>query len=246
MLGLSSDRKLPTVLLIDDDMVSREVMATMLTLGGFTIHTAESGDDALTVLDDEVCTPGVILMDTQMPGLSGGTLIRELRVRSNAILYAISASEPSAEVLHETDGFLMKPFSHEELKAALEQRAKQPEPSPLTDAPVINMTTLGQLRQVMSEAAVREIYAALVADLDKRHVLLSIAIDKADSVEVKRLGHAIKGGCNMAGAIQAARIGHLLESRGDDLEYSHSLLPHLRDATGNLKRMLEAELSPKE
>jgi CheY-like chemotaxis protein len=244
MLGLSADRKLPAVLLIDDDMVSREVMATMLTLGGFNIDTAETGADALAMLDDEVCAPGVILMDTQMPGLSGSTLIRELRVRSKAILYAISASEPSVDVLDETDGFLMKPFGHEELKAALEQRSKAPEPSPLADAPVINATTLGQLRQVMSERAVREIYAAVVSDLDKRHGLLSIAIDKADSAEVKRLGHAIKGGCNMAGAIQAARIGQLLETRGDDLEYSRSLLPHLRDATDNLKRMLEAELSP--
>lgn len=246
MLGLSADRKLPAVLLIDDDMVSREVMATMLTLGGFNIHTAESGTEALVMLDDEVCMPGVILMDTQMPGLSGSTLIRELRVRSKATLYAISASEPSAEILDESDGFLLKPFGHEQLKAALEQRAQQPEPSPLTDAPVINTTTLGQLRQVMSEPAVREIYAAVVADLDKRCGLLSIAIDKADSAEVKRLGHAIKGGCNMAGAAQAARIGQLLETRGDDLEYSRSLLPHLRDATRNLKRMLEAELSPQE
>jgi hypothetical protein len=38
----------------------------------------------------------------------------------------------------------------------------------------------------------------------------------------------------------------LLETRGDDLEYSRSLLAHLRAATANLKRILDAELSPKE
>jgi CheY-like chemotaxis protein/HPt (histidine-containing phosphotransfer) domain-containing protein len=246
MLGLNADRKLPAVLLIDDDLVSREVMATMLTLGGFSVHTAESGADSLAMLDDEACAPGLILMDTQMPGLSGSALVRELRVRSKAILYAISASNVSADVLEGADGFLMKPFGSEELRAALEQRAKQPEPSPLVDAPVINTTTLGQLREVMSESAVREIYTAVLTDLDTRHDLLATAIDKGDSAEVKRIGHAIKGGCNMAGATQAGRIGQLLETRGDDLEYSRSLLPHLRDATGNLKRMLEAELSPKE
>jgi HPt (histidine-containing phosphotransfer) domain-containing protein len=98
----------------------------------------------------------------------------------------------------------------------------------------------------MSEVAVREIFAAVVADLDKRYTLLETAIRKGDSAEVRRIGHAIKGGCSMAGAAQAAKVGQLLESRGDDLEYSRSLLMHLRDATLNLKRMLEAELSPRE
>ena len=41
MLDLASHRDLPIVLLIDDDMVSREVTATLLTLSGYTVHTAE-------------------------------------------------------------------------------------------------------------------------------------------------------------------------------------------------------------
>ena len=246
MLGLSQDRKLPTILLIDDDMVSREVMATMLTLTGYMVHTAEGGADALALLDDGVCSPEVILMDTQMPGLSGITLVRKLRERTQALLYAVSGSAASDEILQETDGFLMKPFTPEELQRALERRGKKPEPSPLIDAPVINLTTLGQLRGVMPESAVREIFAAVTSDLEKRHTLIEAAINKGDSAEVKRLGHAIKGGCSMAGAAQASKLGQLLETRGDDLEYSRSLLPHLRDAALNLKRMLEAELSPKE
>jgi hypothetical protein len=49
----------------------------------------------------------------------------------------------------------------------------------------------------------------------------------------------------MAGALQARRVGELLETRGDDLEYSGSLLEELQTATLNLKRMLDAELSVK-
>ena len=78
---------------------------------------------------------------------------------------------------------------------------------------------------------------------DKFHELLEAAIARGDSVEVRRIGHAIKGGCSMAGAMQAARMGELLETRGDDLEYSRSVLPHLQAAAVNLKRMLDAELS---
>jgi CheY-like chemotaxis protein len=59
-------QELPTVLLIDDDMVSREVMATMLTMSGYPVHTAADGGTALDVLGGGECVPGVILMDAQM------------------------------------------------------------------------------------------------------------------------------------------------------------------------------------
>ena len=245
MLGLNADQKLPVVLVIDDDMVSREVMATMLTLGGYTVHTAEGGDESLALLDNGACAPQVILMDTQMPGLSGKALIEQLRARSRAVVYAISASDASADVLEGADGFLMKPFGPEALKRALEGRATQPEPSLLSDVPVINSTTLAQLQSIMPESAVREIFTAVANDLNTRQALLETAIMRGDSAEVRRIGHAIKGGCGMAGAMQAARIGELLESRGDDLEYSRSLLSYLRAAAVNLKRMLDAELSPR-
>ena len=57
----------------------------------------------------------------------------------------------------------------------------------------------------------RQIYAAVVADLDKRMQALEAAIASGDAAEVRRIGHAIKGGCGMAGALQAARLGALLE-----------------------------------
>lgn len=245
MFGTASDRKLPVVLVIDDDMVSREVIATILTMSGYTVHTAEGGNDALDLLDDETCTPGVILMDAQMPGLSGKPLIDQLRARSKAHLYAISGSDAPDEVINAVDGFLMKPFTPETLQRTLQQHIIQPEPSPVTEEPVVSPATLAQLRSIMPESGVREIFSAIVSDLEKRHALLAAAIEHGDSAEVRRLGHSIKGGCAMAGALQARRVGELLETRGDDLEYSRSVLVDLQAATLNLKRMLVAELSPR-
>ena len=48
MLGIGKGRRLPTILLIDDDMVSREVVATVLTMSGYSVHTASSGGEALS------------------------------------------------------------------------------------------------------------------------------------------------------------------------------------------------------
>jgi CheY-like chemotaxis protein/HPt (histidine-containing phosphotransfer) domain-containing protein len=245
MLGTAADRMLPTVLLIDDDLVSREVIATVLTMSGYTVHTAENGPDSLAMLDSRTCAPEVILMDTQMPGLNGVALIKEIRARSKAFLYAISGSDAPPEVAESADGFLMKPFGPDAIQNALRRHATLPDPSPAMDAPVVNPATMAQLRSIMSESGVREIFAAIVSDLEKRHALLVTAIEQKDSAEVRRIGHTIKGGCGMAGALQARRVGELLENRGDDLEYSGSLLKELQTATLNLKRMLDAELSVK-
>jgi CheY-like chemotaxis protein/HPt (histidine-containing phosphotransfer) domain-containing protein len=246
MFSNEADQKLPTVLLIDDDMVSREVIATLLTMNGYTVHTADSGLESLAMLDGGSCIPQVILMDAQMPGLSGGALIEQLRARSTGFLYAISGSDAPSEVMEGADGFLMKPFGPDALQQVLEKHVTKPEPSPVADAPVVNPTTLAQFRSVMPEKGVREIFAAIVVDLDKRHDLLVTAIEHDDPAEVRRIGHAIKGGCGMAGALQAMRVGELLETRGDDLDYSRSLLVDLKVASENLKRMLDAELSPQD
>jgi HPt (histidine-containing phosphotransfer) domain-containing protein len=99
----------------------------------------------------------------------------------------------------------------------------------------------------MPEAAVREIYQAIVADLMKRSDALEAALAKGDRAEVRRIGHAIKGGCAMAGALQAARVGALLEAMsldhlGNQSDNGASLLNDLRSATRALERMLDAEL----
>jgi CheY-like chemotaxis protein len=256
-----TERQFPTLLLIDDDMVSREVTATVLTMNGYTVHTAVDGAASVELLEAGECAPEVILMDAQMPGLSGARLIEELRARSRASVYAISGSGAPDEVVAAADGFLLKPFGADELRRLLEEREKPAgEPAPTVDRssslgwefvqacgdPVVSAATLAQLRGLMSDAAVREIYAAIVADLALRLDALEGAVAMGDAAEVRRIGHAIKGGCAMAGAMQAARLGALLESGiavsgGDHLDNSAGLLRDLRAAARNLKRMLEAE-----
>jgi CheY-like chemotaxis protein/HPt (histidine-containing phosphotransfer) domain-containing protein len=225
-------------------MVTREVMATVLTMSGYTVHTASSGTDAVAMLDGQACVPDVILMDTKMPGLNGTELIEQLRSRSGAVLYAMSGSQASDEIVKRVDGFLMKPLGPEALQKILEQHAPESGGEPGPEAPVMNRETLAQFRKLMPETSVRQIFEAVSTDLEKRRKTLRTAIESGDGAEVRRIGHAIKGGCGMAGATQAARIGQVLESRGDDLEYSESLLPHFDAAVDNLKRMLEAEFSP--
>jgi CheY-like chemotaxis protein len=190
MLGIGEKQELPIVFLIDDDLVSREVIATVLTLHGHLVHTAETGDGALEMLAAGAVTPGVVLMDAQLPGLKGTELIGKLREGCDAEIILISGSQPADDLVEAADGFMMKP---------------------------------------------------VVTDLHKRQEALEKAISEENSEDVRRIGHAIKGGCGMAGAMQAARIGATFESKSDQLDNCAAALEELYTATQRLERMLEKE-----
>jgi CheY-like chemotaxis protein len=242
MLGIGEKHELPTILLIDDDMVSREVIATVLTLHGHMVQTADSGEEAVELLDAGTFTPEIILMDAQLPGLKGAALIEQLRQRSKAEVYVISGSEISAELAASADGYLQKPFGPEDLRRLIDEHAPKLEDlAPPPDEPVINPETLAQFRQMMPEGTVREIYLAVLTDLGKRLAALKSALASGDSDEIRRIGHSIKGGCGMAGAVQASRIGAFLEAKSDQLDNCAVAVQDLSTATRKLERMLEKE-----
>lgn len=286
MLDFGANKNLPTVLLIDDDMVSREVAATVLTLGGYPVYTAENGAAAIAMLAADSCAPGVILVDAQMPGLSGAELIGALRKLSQAVVVAMSGSNAPRELTAAADGFLLKPFGAEALGMALHElsgsagktasaadargtakrpgaaaegkpakRAKRGDASTgdgegtdreVVRTEVIRAEVLVQFRQMMPEAAVREIYGAIVVDLENRLGDLERAVEVGDTERVRSIGHAIKGGCGMAGAMEASRLGALLEAvdeggEGNQLDNSAQLARDLRDALAHLKSILISE-----
>jgi CheY-like chemotaxis protein len=248
MFSIAAQNGLPAVMLIDDDMVSREVTATLLTMTGYDVHTAEDGERAIKMLAGAECVPAVILMDAQMPGLNGKDLIAELRSHSDAKIYAISGSALPREIAEAADGSLLKPFTMEAFSKIIEGQSAPAASSRISpDAPVLSSEILAQFRTLMPEPKVRQIYSAVVADLGNRIEALGAAIAKGDAAEVRRIGHAIKGGCGMAGAVQVARLGAMLEAspmgpKDNQLDNSAALLRELRDAVRGLERMLDAEL----
>jgi CheY-like chemotaxis protein len=251
------------LLLIDDDLVSREVLATLLTLSGLAVQTAEDGESALALLAADSFAPEIILVDVQLSGLSGVRLIEELRAQSRkwgrVRIFAISASCPPTGVLESADGFLLKPFGPEDLQMLLASQTRQPggpasganavpQPDPEAGDEIISSEILAQLRAAMPESGVREIFSALVDDLDLRISAIQLAIRNGSATEVRRIGHAIKGGCSMAGAVQAARLGAMIEQGAIEqpaasasiyhLDINAPVLLNLRAATASLRRML--------
>ena len=64
------------ILVVDDSETDRTYLTEMLEKAGFTVATAESGEECLTKV--EVDTPDLVLMDILMPGLNGFQTTRAL------------------------------------------------------------------------------------------------------------------------------------------------------------------------
>jgi CheY-like chemotaxis protein len=69
-----------SVLLVDDDTVTRERLGAILERAGFEVHLAADGYDALTLLKNLTsAVPDVLITDAQMPNLDGAALLRQIR-----------------------------------------------------------------------------------------------------------------------------------------------------------------------
>ena len=58
-----------TILVVDDDYLSRELLQAHLENAGYRVLLANSGERALTMAAAD--QPDLILMDVNMPGLTG-------------------------------------------------------------------------------------------------------------------------------------------------------------------------------
>src|SRR5579871_3679163 len=110
------------VLVVDDDEMSRELLAVLLEANGYAVESADSGESALAHVNSSREDYDLILTDMQMPGLSGNQLASELRKRpGSAVLLAMSGTHPPEDLLEEFDGFMLKPFNVQQLAATLDR-----------------------------------------------------------------------------------------------------------------------------
>ena len=109
------------ILIIDDDMEDLDTMKDVLEKGGYSVVTANNGAEALDLLKGDGIQ--LILIDVQMPTLSGYDLLRLLRERLNHKVKMIYVSIiPENEVdMDDIDGFVQKPFDPEGLMSKVNE-----------------------------------------------------------------------------------------------------------------------------
>ncbi len=118
------------ILVVDDDKNTRMFLSAVLENAGYTVHTAEDGEDALRVMDKEHVD--LVVLDIMMPKMDGYEFTRILRESQNTLpILMVSAKQLPADK-HKgffvgTDDYITKPIDDEEMLyriKALLRRAK--------------------------------------------------------------------------------------------------------------------------
>jgi PAS domain S-box-containing protein len=124
---------LSTVLVIEDDPATRDLLKRFLSKDGFRVQTVSEGEEGLRLARE--LQPDVITLDVMMSGLDGWAVLTELKadpaladipvvmltfVDNKNLGYALGASD-----------YLTKPIQRERLRAVLEKYRRHPQPGPV-------------------------------------------------------------------------------------------------------------------
>lgn len=114
-----------TVLLAEDDPVSRKVLEKFLDKWGYEVICASTGSEALAILERRD-SPRLAVLDWMMPGLEGVQVCQKVREWTNRpyiYLILLTARAQREDVIKGlemgADDYLTKPFDSQELRARL-------------------------------------------------------------------------------------------------------------------------------
>jgi two-component system sensor histidine kinase/response regulator len=119
-------KRIPQILIIDDEASARQTMEMLLLREGYELHFATDGYEALAELDDMEIEPDTILSDVMMPDMDGFELCQRLKRHPRwkhipiILVTALDSKEDLARGLEAgADDFLNKPVNGLELRARL-------------------------------------------------------------------------------------------------------------------------------
>jgi DNA-binding response OmpR family regulator len=114
-----------TVLLAEDEVVTRRLLEAQLTRAGYEIISVSDGTKALEVLQSAEA-PSLAVLDWNMPGLDGPEVCRRLRSLHKAsytYMLLVTARHSKSDVVEGlsagADDFIPKPVDADELRARL-------------------------------------------------------------------------------------------------------------------------------
>ncbi|MEK6587530.1 MAG: response regulator [Chloroflexota bacterium] len=121
----STHRPPPTVLVVDDDSSYCTIIRELLVRNGYQVRLAYGAEQAFDLLQRE--RPDLILADLMMPEVDGLAFIKRLRsspaqagIPTIVVSALVLARERAAAALAGADAFVAKPFSINQLRAAID------------------------------------------------------------------------------------------------------------------------------
>jgi two-component system sensor histidine kinase RpfC len=213
------------VLVADDNPTNREVIGRILERSGHTITLVNDGEQTLDALEREAYD--ILILDRNMPGMSGIEALQAIRLMTRArsrlpviMLSADVTPEAKREALEAgADTFLPKPIGAVRLLDEIQRLAPKPDAgrkdAPAVAAPreaaasapaVVNAETLSHLEELGSSLAfVERLITVFVSDSSGILERIEKVLAGRDFHEFRSLVHAMKGSSASMGTDRLTR-----------------------------------------
>ncbi|TVM03582.1 MAG: response regulator [Candidatus Brocadia sp. WS118] len=118
------------VMVVEDNEKNRKLMRVVLKAKGYNVIEATTGEEALNILKNQ--KPNIILMDIQLPGIDGLTLIKQIKadaVTKEIPIIAVTAYAMKGDEQKILDtgceAYMSKPINTQELPHMIEKYIKK-------------------------------------------------------------------------------------------------------------------------
>lgn len=169
------------ILVVDDDQSIREALERGLQLEGFMVSSASSGDMAIQEVEENL--PNILILDINMPGISGIQVIKYLRGTNIDIpICVLSARDEVSDRVSGleagADDYLVKPFALDELVARIRALLRR------NKVAVTKTINLGSLRVDPQQR--KALYCDKILDLTKKEFDLLYVLSNNPNIVVSR------------------------------------------------------------
>ncbi len=117
------------VMVVEDNEKNRKLVRVVLKSKGYNVIEATTGEEALNILKNQ--KPNIILMDIQLPGIDGLTLIKQIKADAATkeipiIAVTAYAMKGDEQKILDTgcEAYMSKPINTQELPLTIEKYIK--------------------------------------------------------------------------------------------------------------------------
>lgn len=117
-----------SILVVDDEAIVRESIRDWLKDAGYEVATAETGEEALDILQNHDFS--VVVLDVRLPGKTGIRVLKDVKTLRPSIKSIIITAYPSVELAVEAMklgavDYLIKPVAPDDLEKLIQDTLAQ-------------------------------------------------------------------------------------------------------------------------
>lgn len=219
----------PAILIVDDDVVSLNLLSKLVETMDYQVFAASHGEEALQILRGRPID--LVVSDYEMPGLDGLNLLKQAKQEFPRLPFILVTAYSNLKVVreawqHGAFDFFQKPVFvdrlHQTIRLAIEYGhlsiARRKFPALSENQPDPHLMDLGIIRE-LSAALDREALLHIVEEYETHarielEQILRYAMIK-DSAQLKATAHRLAGSSTNLGLVQLTDILKQIENAPD-------------------------------